>query len=392
LPVFPLDIRHPIHTMGGRLTVRNNATSTGLAVCSPYRKGMETEAGRQDCDRFGRWIASEPHLQTSPKGEEAMWKNAAGIAAALMLSMPVANAQYARQEYISFPIEDLTQVEFLSGQKEKGRAVTLAGALRVPKPGEKQPVVVLLHGAGGLGVANAVVETWASVLNAAGFATFAVDSYAGRGVYSFADVGKVSAIARIIDANRALQAIAKHPSIDPTRAVLMGFSHGSSAALYGNTERFQKQYGSPDAQYAAYISVYGICTTAIRGDEETIKPVLMLHGLADDWLPASKCREYAERLQKAGKKVSLIEYPDAHHAFDSPNLKTEVKVPQANSSINCSLAEGDNGTILNAATKEPFTATDPCLKKGTTVAYNEAATKKAHEDVKAFLKETLALK
>lgn len=321
-----------------------------------------------------------------------MWKNAACIIAGLMLCMPTASAQFARQEFISIPIEDMALAEFLTGQKEKSKAVMLAGALRLPKTGEKLPVVVLLHGAGGIGASNNYVETWASVLNSAGFATFTVDSYTGRGVYSFADVGKVPAITRINDANRALQAIAKHPGIDPSRVVLMGFSHGSHAALYGNTERFQKLYGSPDLQYAAYISVYGICVTSFRGDEGLTKPLLMLHGVADDWLPISKCREYAARLQKVGKKVNLIEYPDAHHAFDAPSLAAEVKFPQANSVSNCSFEEGDNGTILNAVSKEPFTPTDPCLRKGATVGHNEAAMKKAHEDVKAFLKEVLAQK
>lgn len=319
-----------------------------------------------------------------------MWKNAAGIIAGLMLCMPIADAQFARQEFIPIPIEDMTQAEFLTGQK--GRAVTLAGALRLPKMGEKLPVVVLLHGAGGIGASKNYVEVWASVLNTAGYATFTVDSYTGRGVYSFAEVGKVAAISRTIDVYRALQVIAKHPGVDPTRVVLMGFSHGSLAALYGNTERFQKQYGSPDLQYAAYISVYGNCVTSFRGDEGLTKPLLMLHGVADDWLPISKCREYAARLQKAGKKVSLIEYAEAHHAFDAPVLAAEVKVPQGTSPSGCSLEEGENGAILNAVSKQPFTPADPCLRKGTTIGYNEAATKKAHEDVKAFLKEVFAQK
>jgi dienelactone hydrolase len=256
--------------------------------------------------------------------------------------------------------------------------------------------VVLMHGGGGIGGSKNYVEVWASVLNTAGYGTFTVDSFNGRGAFSRADVGipfgKLTPISRTIDAYRALQVLAKHPGVDPTRIVLMGFSHGSHAALYGNTERFQKQYGSPDTQYAAYISVYGICITKFRGDEGLTKPLLMLHGVADDWVPISKCREYAARLQKAGRKVSLIEYADAHHAFDAPVLAAEVKVPDANSVSNCSLEEGENGVILNAVSKQPLTPQDPCVRKGPTAGYNEAAMKKAHEDVKAFLLEVFAQK
>ena len=323
-----------------------------------------------------------------------MWRNAGSIIAGLMLCMPMAHAQFARQDFIPIPIEDMTEAEFLTGQK--GRIVTVAGALRLPKIGAKLPVVVLLHGGSGIGGSKNYVEVWASVLNTAGYGTFTVDSFTGRGALSPADVripfGKVAPIPRTIDAYRALQVLAKHPGVDPTRIVLMGFSHGSYAALYGNTERFQKQYGSPDLQYAAYISVYGICITRFRGDEGLTKPLLMLHGVADDWVPISKCREYAARLQRAGRKVSLIEYADAHHAFDAPFLPAEVRVPDGNSVINCSLEEGENGAILNAVSKQPLTPQDPCVRKGPTAGYNEAAMKKAHEDVKAFLLEVFAQK
>jgi hypothetical protein len=41
----------------------------------------------------------------------------------------------------------------------------------------------------------------------------------------------------------------------------------------------------------------------------------------------------------------------------------------------------------NAVSKQPLTPQDPCVRKGPTAGYNEAAMKKAHEDVKAFLLE-----
>ena len=45
-----------------------------------------------------------------------------------------------------------------------------------------------------------------------------------------------------------------------------------------------------------------------------------------------------------------------------------------------------------AATKQPFSLSDPCFEKGVTIQYNETAAKKAHEDVKLFLKDTFAQK
>ena len=144
----------------------------------------------------------------------------------------------------------------------------------------------------------------------------------------------------------------------------MGFSHGSQAALYGNTERFQQLYGSPDLQYAAYISVYGICVTSFRGDEGLLKPLLMLHGIADDWLPISKCREYAARLQKAGRKgTSSNTRTRIMHLIRRVSL-SRSRFPQATSVSNCSLEEGDNGAILNASLEATLHADRPVSAKG----------------------------
>jgi hypothetical protein len=90
--------------------------------------------------------------------------------------------------------------------------------------------------------------------------------------------------------------------------------------------------------------------------------------------------------------VRFIEYPDSYHVFDGPGLREAVKLPQATTGRNCRFAEGESGSLINAATNQPFSLSDPCFEKGTTIQYNEAAAKKAHEDVKAFLKEAFSQK
>jgi hypothetical protein len=54
--------------------------------------------------------------------------------------------------------------------------------------------------------------------------------------------------------------------------------------------------------------------------------------------------------------------------------------------------EADNGTIVNAETKQPLTPTDSCWKKGVSLAYHEGAAKKAYADVTAFLKDVFEQK
>jgi len=312
------------------------------------------------------------------------------LGAALLVSLicEKAEAQLAREAFYSIPSETVSAADFLTGKK--GTPVALAGQLRLAKMGAaKQPVVILLHSASGPIAEGAPYEEWPRVLNEVGIATFAVDSYTGRGLFIPADSGKIGplTLTRIVDAFRALEVVAKDPRIDPARVAVMGFSQGASAALYSSMARFQKMYGKADLQFVGHVSAYAICNTRFRDEEDVTKPILMLHGTADDLTPIAPCREYAERLSKAGKSARIIEYPDAYHQFDAPAYRTAIRSEQGSTSLGCHLEEGENGAILNSETKQPYSPSDSCVKKGFTGAYyQEAAANKSHEDVKAFLK------
>ncbi len=315
-----------------------------------------------------------------------MWKIAASIFVCVVLLASASNAQFTfmRQEVIAFESAMMPVDDFLTGKK--GTPVTLAGYLRLPKSSEKNSVVVLFHGIGGLGGEGSPVHDWSRVLNEAGIGTFAVDSFSGRGVATIADGAKVTPITRIVDAYRALELLAKHPLVDANKISVMGFSHGGGAALYSSLVRFQKMHGKPDVQFAAHVVVYGGCGATFREDEALDqRPILFVHGTADDWVPIGPCREYTARLNKAGVKARLIEYPDASHVFDGPALREPVKLPAALTGRNCRFVEVEGGSLVNATTKQPFSLDDPCFEKGVTIQYNEAAAKKAHEDVKSFL-------
>ena len=82
-----------------------------------------------------------------------------------------------RIELRSFQSLTLTDQQFLTGDKS-GLPVTITGELRLPqRTTGRVPVVIMLHGAGGLVASN---ELWSRMLNAMGVATFAIDSHSGR--------------------------------------------------------------------------------------------------------------------------------------------------------------------------------------------------------------------
>lgn len=177
------------------------------------------------------------------------------------------------------------------------------------------------------------------------------------------------------------------------RVGVMGFSRGGVSALYSGLNRFQKMHGpSTGLQFATHIGMYATCSTKYREDDDISKPIRLLHGTADDWVPIAPCRAFADRLAKAGKDVQLIEYADAHHVFDAPAFKTPLKLPAPATTRRCLTTEGDGGVVLNDDTKQPFGWGDACVEKGVTVAYQEAASNQSRLYVRDFLKQIFALK
>jgi dienelactone hydrolase len=298
------------------------------------------------------------------------------------------NAQVARMEIHSFQSTTLTDQEFLSGHKE-GKPVTLAGELRLPRPGtDRLPVVILVHGSGGV---SGYVTDWEQDLNAMGVATFVIDSFTARGITrTNEDQSQLGRLAMIVDAYRALDLLAKHPRIDPARIALMGFSRGGQAALYASVKRFQRMHGPAGHEFAAYIPFYPGCNTTFRDDEDVAnKPIRLFHGGADDYVPVAPCRAYVERLKAKGKDVQLTEYPGAGHVFDWQALKKPMKLEKAQTTRQCELAEAQGGVIVNAKTNQPFTYADPCVEYGPTIAYDEKASTEARKAIGEFVAATL---
>jgi dienelactone hydrolase len=303
-----------------------------------------------------------------------------------VLLATVPEPTYAQMRLEIRPVETITlsTQQFLTGDKN-GKPAILAGELRIPKPGtDKLATVILIHGSGGI---SALHDRWVQELNSIGVATFLLDSFSGRGIFNtINDQSQLDNLAMMVDAYRALGSLAQHPRVDPNRIVVMGFSKGAVAAVYSSNERFRKMYGPPNAEFAAHIGLYTPCNVTYRDDTEvTGKPIRLFHGMADDWVSIEPCRAYVSRLKNSGADAVLTEYPGAYHAYDAFLLKEPFKFPQAQTGRHCLLAEGNAGEILNSKSGARYDLNDPCVERGTTVAYNEAATVASTTAVKEFL-------
>ena len=285
-----------------------------------------------------------------------------------------------------YPVQTVTlsTADFLLGKKD-GKPAMIAGELRIPRPGtDRLPAVVLVHGSGGVGFNSGM---WVGDLNRAGFATFVTDSFTGRGItHTITDQSQLSSYTMMNDAFAALAVLAKHPRIDPGKIAVMGFSKGAVPSLYASMNRFQSAYASEGTAFAAYIGFYTPCNTALIDDEKvSARPIRLYHGVADDWVPVGPCRDYVARLKKAGADIDLVEYAGATHAFDTQSIPGTMQLPQALTARNCRFEEKQQGVIINSDTGQPATANDPCIERGTTIAYNAEATDAARKDVIEFL-------
>jgi dienelactone hydrolase len=291
--------------------------------------------------------------------------------------------KFPPDETLSVPSLTLTDEQFLRGDTANGVPVTLTGELRFPNWDERLPAVVLLHGSDG--AKSGLAFQWGAFLNKMGIATLRLDSFGGRGVDRVAmDQSQLSLFAQIYDTYRAVDVLAAHPRIDPSRIAVMGFSRGGFAALYTSMRRFQDLHGPTGARIAAHLPFYPLCGIQFVGELEIADaPIREFHGAADDWTPAAPCRDYIARLRATGKDVHMTEYSGALHSFDERGIAPGYVIHSAQTSRKCRRREED-GKIINIETGRPFTYNDACVELGPTVGYDKGATEAAQAAVREF--------
>jgi dienelactone hydrolase len=321
---------------------------------------------------------------------------ALAVTAALLISpAPAGEAPLAtkdlpvRIELHPFQTLTLSDQQFLTGDKAGAKPTTLGGELNIAQGQGRRPVVILMHGSGGAG---GNIGYWQRQLQAMGISTFVIDGMTGRGFTGVgANQASLGRLNFILDIYRALDILAKHPRVDPSRIALMGFSRGGQAALYASEARFHKLWNESGAELAAYVAFYPDCATTYRDDTAVVaKPIRIFHGTPDSYNPVRTCKAFVGRLKEAKADVELTEYPKAEHGFDN-SLAANPAVPAASdqSVRECTIREGENGTLINEATKVPFTYKDECVRLGPLVGHDPEATEAATAAVTGFLKAVL---
>ena len=295
----------------------------------------------------------------------------------------------ARVEAIPVQTLTVTDEQFLKGDAS-GRPTTIAGVLRLAQGSGRLPTVILVHGSGGF---NANVDLWDQQFGPLGISTFAMNSFTGRGIVStVVDQSQLGRLNMILDLYRSLSVLASHPRVDPNRIAVIGFSRGAQATLYASLKRFHRIWNPGGIDPAAYIAFYSPCiTTYIDDTDVSDHPIRMFHGISDDYVEIGPCRSYFQRLKQRAKDVEMTEYQDTWHAFNYPLLSTTPTIVPNAQTTHCDLKEEPLGTIINTATKRPFSYSDTCVGRNPHVAYSPSSTQASNEAVKTLLKSVFKL-
>lgn len=254
---------------------------------------------------------------------------------------------------------------------------------------EKVPVIVLMHGSGGLGPA---VSQWVDAFNEIGVATFAVNSFTPRGIKSMVeDQTLLSTAANLMDAFEALQVLATHPRIDASRIGVMGFSKGGEVAFRTAVEPLRRAVIKSDLKFALHIPTYAGCNQVYWSPQLSKAPMLNLLGELDDYSTAEPCEALAKHYEDAGTPIRTIRYAGANHAWDS--MAQVAWYPNGTTANPCGILRWDiepwtitaekTGEVVEPVKLDAFFSS--CIKRGVHYGRNERAFRQSRADAQSFV-------
>jgi dienelactone hydrolase len=238
------------------------------------------------------------------------------------------------------------------------RTVTLTGVLTLPAGDARAPAVVLMHGCSG---ATPNTARWARVLRDWGYASLNLDSFGGRSLTSVCENGALRSDERVADAYAALRFLASHPRVDPARIALEGFSHGGGVVVLAGTQWIARGYtGGGAPSFRMFVAFYPRCDGRYPG---TLAGPLRVHiGAIDDWTPAGPCEAMVDSLRRGGADARIVVYERARHAFDVVGLPPDR-------------------WLANVMA--------PHGRRGAHIGYNEEAARRAQDNVRRELAESM---
>lgn len=196
---------------------------------------------------------------------------------------------------------------------------TCKGYLAVPSSGKGPAVVVIQEWWGLVPHIEDIVDRFARE----GFLAIAPDLYHGKTTTSPDDAGKMLMELDVARAEREIAGAADYvlarPECTSQKFGVVGFCMGGALAQHTATN---------NPKVGAAVSFYGGFKKVSTPWENLNAPLLLIYGENDKGVPAEQGRELAQKLQKMGKNVEVVIYPNADHAFFN-DTRPAVHNPEA---------------------------------------------------------------
>jgi dienelactone hydrolase len=244
---------------------------------------------------------------------------AASLVATFVIMLASANAA---------PMSAPRQVEIPSG------AAVLHAQLYKPDGDGPFPVVIALHGCGGLPGHSEPVQQryrdWAERLVNGGNAVVFPDSYGSRELGPQCRVSERRVLARrerVIDILATRQWLMQQPWAAHDRISLLGWANGASALLWAVRPQISLRHAEPDFRSA--IAFYPDCRISSGLGWSARVPTLVLIGAKDDVSSPPACRQMVDGAHGRSALARIVVYPGAYHDFDRANLPVHALDPGA---------------------------------------------------------------
>jgi dienelactone hydrolase len=187
------------------------------------------------------------------------------------------------------------------------------------------PVVIALHGCGGLGGRSEPVQPryrdWAEQLLKEGNAVLLPDSYGSRELGPQCRVKDHRIHARrerVEDIMASRQWLVQQPWAAHDRISLLGWANGASALLWAVRPQLSSRSVEPDFRSA--VAFYPDCRVSSGLGWSARVPTLLLIGAKDDVSSPPACRQLIDGARGRSALARIVVYPAAYHDFDRANF------------------------------------------------------------------------